>query len=138
MCTEVAALSPRLAAEWSIRFPFLSSVSVLPLIMEGSNTHSLDSFRSNNSVETVFGFAARLEEGKGPLVLLDALAKVNRERPVAVARIAGMGPQLLDVKARVRELELGDACELVRHSSDPKLRRAFKNRLDFFVLPSLA
>jgi len=138
LCTEVAALSPRLAAEWSIRFPFLSSVSVLPLIMEGSNTHSLDSFRSNNSVETVFGFAARLEEGKGPLVLLDALAKVNRERPLAVARIAGTGPQLLDVKARVRELDLRDACELVGNYSDPRLRSAFMNSLDVFVLPSLA
>jgi glycosyltransferase involved in cell wall biosynthesis len=143
LCTEVAALSPRLAAEWSIRFPFLRSVSVLPLLIEESNsTQSLNSLRSSNGAdgpeETVFGFAARLEEGKGPLVLLDALAKVNRERPVAVARIAGMGPQLLDVKARVRELELRDACELVGHYSDPRLRSAFMNSLDVFVLPSFA
>lgn len=138
LCTEVAALSPRLAAEWSTRFPFLPSVSVLPLIIEGSDTNSLNSLRSGNSVETVFGFAARLEEGKGPLVLLDALAKVNREGPLAVARIAGTGPQLLDVKARVRKLDLRDACELVGHYSDPRLRSAFMNSLDVFVLPSLA
>jgi glycosyltransferase involved in cell wall biosynthesis len=142
LCTEVAALSPRLAAEWSTRFPFLRAVSVLPLIIESSNGHSLDSLRSNNgangSVKTVFGFAARLEEGKGPLVLLDALAKVNRERPLAVVRIAGMGPQLLDVKARVRDLELREACELVGHYSDPQLRSAFMNSLDVFVLPSFA
>jgi glycosyltransferase involved in cell wall biosynthesis len=143
LCTEVAALSPRLAAEWSTRFPFLSSVSVLPLIIERSDTtHSLNSLPSDNNadndVETVFGFAARLEEGKGPLVLVDALAKVNRERPLAVAKIAGMGPQLLDVKARVRELELRDACELVGHYSDPRLRSAFMNSLDVFVLPSFA
>ena len=37
LCTEVAALSPRLAAEWSLRFPFLDSVSVLPLIAETTN-----------------------------------------------------------------------------------------------------
>ncbi|HEY0764427.1 MAG TPA: glycosyltransferase family 4 protein [Pyrinomonadaceae bacterium] len=138
LCTEVAALSPRLAAEWSTRFPFLPSVSVLPLIIDGSDKHSLNSLRSGNSVETVFGFAARLEEGKGPLVLLDALARVNREGPLAVARIAGTGPQLLDVKARVRELDLRDTCELVGHYSDPRVRSAFLNSLDVFVLPSLA
>ena len=137
LCTEVAALSPRLATEWSMRFPFLRSVSVLPLIIEGSETRD-NSLPPDNGVETVFGFAARLEEGKGPLLLLDALAKVNREGPLAVARIAGMGPQLLDVKARVRELELRDACELVGHYSDPRLRSAFLNSLDVFVLPSFA
>lgn len=136
LCTEVAALSPRLAAEWSRRFPFLSSVSVLPLIIEGSESHS--SFPSDENAETVFGFAARLEEGKGPLVLLDALAKVNREKPLAVAKIAGMGPQLLEVKARVRELDLRNSCDLVGHYSDPRLRSAFMNSLDVFVLPSLA
>jgi glycosyltransferase involved in cell wall biosynthesis len=143
LCTEVAALSPRLAAEWSMRFPFLRSVSVLPLIIEGADaTHSLDPLRSDNGadngVETVFGFAARLEAGKGPLILLDALAKVNREKSLAVAKIAGMGPQLLEVKARVRELELRDACELLGHYSDPRLRSAFMNSLDVFVLPSFA
>jgi glycosyltransferase involved in cell wall biosynthesis len=138
LCTEVAALSPRLAAEWSKRFPFLRSVSVLPLIIEGSETNGLNSLRTDNSEGTVFGFAARLEEGKGPLVLLDALAKVNRQRPLAVAKIAGMGPQLLEVKARVRELDLRDACDLVGHYSDPRLRSAFMNSLDVFVLPSSA
>jgi glycosyltransferase involved in cell wall biosynthesis len=138
LCTEVAALSPRLAVEWSKRFPFLPSVSVLPLIIEGSETNNHHSLPSVDSAGTVFGFAARLEEGKGPLVLLDALAKVNRERPLAVAKIAGMGPQLLEVKARVRELDLRDACDLVGHYSDPRLRSAFMNSLDVFVLPSLA
>jgi glycosyltransferase involved in cell wall biosynthesis len=137
LCTEVAALSPRLAAEWSVRFPFLNSISVLPLIMEGSDAQNPNS-PSPNSVETVFGFAARLEEGKGPLVLLDALARVNRERPLAVARIAGMGPQLLEVKARARELALRDACQFVGHYSEPRLRSAFMNSLDVFVLPSFA
>jgi glycosyltransferase involved in cell wall biosynthesis len=138
LCTEVAALSPRLADEWSVRYPFLRSVSVLPLIMEGSETNNGAGNGVNKSVETVFGFAARLEEGKGPLVLLDALAKVNRERPLAVARIAGVGPQLLDVKARARESDVRDACQLVGYYSDPRIRSAFLNSLDVFVLPSLA
>ena len=49
-----------------------------------------------------------------------------------------MGPQLLEVKARVRELDLRDACDIVGHYSDPRLRSAFMNSLDVFVLPSLA
>jgi len=137
LCTEVAALSPRLAEEWCQRFPFLRSVSVLPLIMEASANHT-DSLRSTNSVETTFGFAARLEEGKGPLVLVNALAQVNRKRRLAVARIAGTGPQLWQVKARLRELDLRDACEFVGHYSDPRLRSAFMNSLDVFVLPTFA
>jgi glycosyltransferase involved in cell wall biosynthesis len=135
-CTEVAALSPRLAAEWSVRFPFLESVSVLPLIMESCD--SLSVVPQIRPKETVFGFAARLEEGKGPLVLVNALARLNRERSLGIARIAGMGPQLVKVKARARQLELGDACEFVGHYTDPPGRSGFMSSLDVFLLPSLA
>jgi len=138
LCTEVAALSPRLAVEWSVRFPFLNSVSVLPLIMERSHTLNLASQSLADPQEIVFGFAARLEEGKGPLILVEALAEVNRERTVAIARIAGLGPQLLQVKARARDLKLSHACEFVGHYSEPLGRTAFMNSLDVFVLPSLA
>ena len=138
LCTEVAALSPRLASEWSIRFPFLRSVSVLPLIIERSKSFNLCSRSEEEPKEIVFGFAARLEEGKGPLVLLDAVARVNREGPLAVARIAGIGPQLLKVKSRARELALDGACEFVGQYSEPLGRSAFMNSLDVFVLPSFA
>jgi len=138
LCAEFGALSPRLAAEWSAHFPALGSVSVLPLMIERCNTFNLGSRFPLAPKETVFGFAARLEKGKGPLVLVDALVKVNQEGPLAVARIAGVGPQLLEVKARARELALGDACEFVGHYSEPLGRTAFMNSLDVFVLPSLA
>src|SRR5205814_631956 len=138
LCAEVAVLSPRLAAEWSARFPFLNSVTVLPIIMERYNTFNLVSQLPADPEEIVFGFAARLEEGKGPLILLDALATVNREQTAAIARIAGVGPQLFEVNARARELALGDACEFVGHYSEPLGRTAFMNSLDVFVLPSLA
>ena len=137
LCTEVAALSPRLAAEWSMRFPFLDSVSVLPLIAE-SSTDVEAGIQRNNGNKVVFGFAARLEEGKGPLILLDAMDQLKRKGVVAVTRIAGKGPESLDVRARRRELELGDACELLGSYSDPAGRTAFMKSLDVFVLPSLA
>ncbi len=137
LCTEVAALSPRLAAEWSLRFPFLDSVSVLPLIAE-STTNVKAGAERNHGSKVVFGFAARLEEGKGPLILLDAMDQLKQKGVVAVTRIAGKGPQSLDLKARARELGLGDACELVGSYSDQVGRTAFMRSLDVFVLPSLA
>ena len=49
-----------------------------------------------------------------------------------------MGSQFLEVKARVRKLALRDACEFVGHYSEPRVRSAFINSLDVFVLPSFA
>jgi glycosyltransferase involved in cell wall biosynthesis len=138
LCTEVAALSPRLAAEWLQRFPFLGSVSVLPLIMELYPTLNIGAAGASDRTEIVFGFAARLEEGKGPLVLLDALAEVNREERLAITRIAGVGPQVFEAKARAHNLGMREACEFVGHYSEPLGRAAFMNSLDVFVLPSLA
>src|ERR1041385_71300 len=137
-CTEFAALSPRLASEWSVRFPFLKSISVLPLIMERAEVFDLGPKSSRRCEQTVFGFAARVEEGKGPLVLLDALAEVNEKQPIAIARIAGRGPQLPELKSRARNLALGDAFELVGQYSEPLGRTAFMESLDVFVLPSFA
>ena len=137
LCAEIAALSPRLAAEWSLRFPFLDSVSVLPLIAE-SSTDVGAGVERNDGTKVVFGFAARLEEGKGPLVLLDAVHQLKSKGVVAVTRIAGKGPQSLDVKSRARELDLGAACELIGSYSDTAGRTAFMKSLDVFVLPSLA
>ena len=138
LCTEFAALSPRLASDWLVRFPFLRSVTILPLIMERSKTFDLRVQLPAPPEQTVFGFAARVEEGKGPMVLLDALAQLNRQQSVAIARIAGSGPQLSEVKARARVLALGDACEFVGQYSEPLGRTAFMESLDVFVLPSLA
>jgi glycosyltransferase involved in cell wall biosynthesis len=138
LCTEVTALSPRLASDWHARYPFLPYVSVLPLISERGRTLNLGSGSRQGRDKVVFGFAARLEEGKGPLLLLAALASVNRERPLAVARIAGTGPQSSEVRDRVRQLELDDVCEFWGSYSDPLGRTAFMSSLDVFVLPSLA
>jgi glycosyltransferase involved in cell wall biosynthesis len=138
LCSEVAALSPRLASDWARRFPALQFISVLPLIMEPAKTFDLGLSSSPRPSQTVFGFAARVEEGKGPMVLLNALARINAERPRAIARLAGSGPLLTAVKSRARELALGDACEFVGQYSEPLGRTAFMESLDVFVLPSFA
>jgi glycosyltransferase involved in cell wall biosynthesis len=112
-------------------------VSVLPTISEQFKVFNLYS-RISQRPQTVFGFAARLEHEKGPALLVDATAIVNRQEPMAVARFAGTGTELPKVKERARELALGDNCEFVGHYTDPLGRSAFMNSLDVFVLPSFA
>ena len=138
LCAEFAALSPRLASQWKVRFPFLRSVSVLPLMVEYAETFDFRMGLNSRPEQTVFGFSARVEEGKGPLLLLEALARVNSKEPVARTKIAGNGPQLAEVKERARALALADTCQFVGQYSEPLTRAAFMKSLDVFVLPSLA
>src|SRR5215216_451518 len=78
LCSEVAALSPTLARQWSERFPFLQSVSVLPLMSHDSKMLNVSAkLASNGKKETIFGYAARIEAGKGPFVLADAMAQLR-------------------------------------------------------------
>jgi len=137
LCDEFAALSPRLAAQWPEKFTFLESVSVLPLIVDDCDGRA-SAARRAGAREIVFGYAARVEEGKGPLVLVEALAELRRDDAQAIARVAGRGLQLSEVRARARALGLGDAFEFVGFYTEPVGRSAFMLSLDVFVLPSLA
>lgn len=136
LCSEVAALSPILARQWSERFPFLSSVSVLPLLTDDSQTLRLPS--RNGKHETIFGYAARIETGKGPFVLAEALAQLRQNRDDVLVRLAGTGPATQEVKARVRELQLNGSWEFVGSYDGALGCSAFMRTLDVFVLPSFA
>jgi glycosyltransferase involved in cell wall biosynthesis len=139
LCSEVAALSPTLARQWFERFPFLQTVSVLPLITEDSNAFRVTTNLSGNGkAETIFGYAARIESGKGPLVLADALAQLQQSRNDVVVRLAGIGPALREVKARVRQLQLNGSWEFVGSYDGAVGCSAFMRTLDVFVLPSFA
>ncbi len=139
LCTEVAALSPLLASQWSARFPFLSSVSVLPLIAEDCAIVTLPAISpTRDKAETVFGYAARIELGKGPLVLLNSLAQLRGSGTDALVRVAGTGPAAQEVKARVRELGLARSWEFVGSYQGTLGCSAFMRTLDVFVLPSFA
>jgi glycosyltransferase involved in cell wall biosynthesis len=137
LCSEVAALSPTLARQWSERFPFLSSVSVLPLITD--DTEMLNSCtRPGVNGETIFGYAARIETGKGPFVLADATAELRKSRDDVVVRLAGTGPAVQEVKARVRALQLNGSWEFAGSYDGAVGCSAFMRTLDVFVLPSFA
>jgi glycosyltransferase involved in cell wall biosynthesis len=140
LCSEVAALSPTLAQQWSKRFPFLSTVSVLPLITEDSEMLNVSAaLTTNGKHETIFGYAARIEIGKGPFVLADALAQLRRQNRNDVhVRLAGTGPAVQEVKARVRQLRLNGSWEFVGSYEGTVGCSAFMRTLDVFVLPSFA
>ena len=139
LCSEVAALSPTLARQWSERFAFLTSVSVLPLITEDSEMLNVSArLPRNGNHETIFGYAARIETGKGPLVLADATAQLLRDRSDVHVRLAGTGPAVREVKARARLLGLNGSWELVGSYEGSVGCSAFMRTLDVFVLPSFA
>ncbi|HEV8426718.1 MAG TPA: glycosyltransferase family 4 protein [Pyrinomonadaceae bacterium] len=139
LCSEVAALSPILANQWSERFPFLSTVSVLPLITEDCEDLNVSAkLIASPRAETIFGYAARIEAGKGPFVLADALAQVRQNRKNVLVRLAGTGPALQEVKARARELRLNGSWEFVGSYEGILGCSAFMGTLDVFVLPSFA
>lgn len=139
LCSEVAALSPILAKQWSERFPFLSTVSVLPLIAEDCEMLNVSARLSpNGKHETIFGYAARIEFGKGPFVLAEALAQLRQRRDDVHVRLAGTGPAMQEVKARVRELQLNGSWESVGSYDGNVGCSAFMRTLDVFVLPSFA
>jgi len=136
LCSEVAALSPTLAQQWSERFPFLPAISVLPLLTDDAYVLKMPAKLGTN--DTIFGFAARIETGKGPFVLADALAQLRQSRDDVLVRLAGTGPAVQDVKARVRELRLNGSWEFVGSYDGAVGCSAFMRTLDVFVLPSFA
>src|SRR5215216_1840181 len=139
LCSDVGALSQILARQWSERFPFLSSVSVLPLITDDADMLRMPAkLGSNGKRETIFGFAARIETGKGPFVLADAVAQLRQRRDDVLVRLAGTGPAVQEVKARVRELRLNGSWEFVGSYDGAVGCSAFMRTLDVFVLPSFA
>src|ERR1051325_9068921 len=139
LCSEVAALSPTLARQWSERYPFLASVSVLPLLTHDSETLRLPARHGTNGKhETIFGYATRIETGKGPFVLAEAAAQLRQSRDDVLVRLAGTGPATPEVKARVRELQLNGSWEFVGSYDGAVGCSAFMRTLDVFVLPSFA
>jgi len=136
LCAEVAELSPLLAGQWGERFVSANAVSVLPLLVEDGHAPYAAGARRGGPV--TIGFAARLENGKGPLILLEAFARVRQQLPLASLRLAGAGPQEEAVRARAFALGVGDACEFTGPYTSAEDKSAFMQSLDVFVLPSLA
>jgi glycosyltransferase involved in cell wall biosynthesis len=136
LCSELAALSPRLAQEWEEKLVSSNRFSVLPLLVEDSRRAAEPQSELPSMIN--FGFAARLEKGKGPLILIDAFAQVRHRLTNASLQIAGVGPEEQAVRLRAAELDLLDACELRGAYKSSREKNAFMQSLDVFILPTLA
>ena len=136
LCSQVAALSPRLAQQWEEKLVPSNPISVLPLLVEDGVY--VDGPDTDGVKPVAFGFAARLEKGKGPLVLLEAFARVRSEFDNTSLHLAGAGPEEQAVRLRAEELGLLDVCELPGAYKTQQQKNAFMQRVDVFVLPTLA
>ena len=134
-CNEIAALSPTLSRRFFEKFAPRCPLSVLPLMVDDVQP-AASAPASPAGVR--FGFAARLEYGKGPLSLVAAFAEVCRQVPNASLRIAGAGPQQPEVEMLAATLGVADRCSFTGIYSGNAEKSAFLRDIDVFVLPSLA
>jgi glycosyltransferase involved in cell wall biosynthesis len=133
-CTEVAALSPALAEMCRRKLPRTNAVCVLPVLMdEQANGHHP---HKRARGEVTFGFAARVEKLKGPMVLMEAFGAASREYPRMRLRLAGDGSQRREMSERSAALGVTDRYEYAGVYASPEERAAFMRSLDVFVMPS--
>jgi glycosyltransferase involved in cell wall biosynthesis len=134
LCAEVAALSPYLAKQCLEQLPHSNPPSVLPIMVDGPRQRNTPHSRSSSNV--TFGFAARIEYLKGPLLLIDAFAAVCGEDGAMRLKIAGAGSQGQTVLSRAEELGITHRCLLSGVYTKPEQKSSFMRSLDVFVLPS--
>jgi len=134
LCSEVAALSPKLVECCRETLPISSRLSVLPIMSDEITNGNGAPPRSNGQIN--FGFAARLEELKGPIVLMEAFAATREYVPDVRLKLAGKGSQGKRVAALARSLSCADHYDYSGVYKRPEERTSFMHDLDVFVMPS--
>ena len=134
-CSELAALSPILQRECDDQLPYRLPISVLPVMAEDLLDKLEPKSKEPNTV--TFGFAARLEQLKGPLVLLESFSAIAKEAGNSSLRIAGVGSQLQMALAQAEAAGVAHLCDFTGAYITVEQKRAFMQNLDVFVLPSL-
>jgi glycosyltransferase involved in cell wall biosynthesis len=134
LCTEVAALSPTLAEHCRQELPTVRALSVLPIMSEETANGNAAAPRPHDRV--TFGFAARMDELKGPMVLMEAFGIACQRVKDVRLKIAGDGLQREKVAARARSLNVSDRYQYYGVYTRAEERNAFMHDLDVFVMPS--
>ncbi|HEX3280706.1 MAG TPA: glycosyltransferase family 4 protein [Pyrinomonadaceae bacterium] len=134
LCSEVAALSPKLVEYCREKLPISSRLSVLPIMSDEISNGNGKPPPSNGHVN--FGFAARLEELKGPIVLMEAFAATRDHVPDVRLKLAGDGSQRKQLAALARSLGVAGHYDYNGVYKRPEERTSFMHDLDVFVLPS--
>ncbi len=134
LCSEVAALSPKLLEYCRETLPTPNRFSVLPIMSEEITNGNRAPQQTNGHVK--FGFAARLEEVKGPIVLTEAFAVTRDHVPGVRLKLAGEGSEKKQVAALARSLGFADHYDYHGIYNRPEERTSFMHDLDVFVMPS--
>ncbi len=137
LCSEVAALSPRLFADCREKLTSCKALSILPIMSQGfanGNGHA----PKNNDGKVTFGFAARIEKLKGPMVLIEALGLACHDEPNIIVNVAGDGSQRQRIAAGVKALNVAGHYRYHGVYTHPEECRAFMESLDVFVMPSFS
>jgi glycosyltransferase involved in cell wall biosynthesis len=134
-CSEVAALSPLLKLMCYEKLHSLNSLSIFPLLIEDACKQIP---LAESSDQITFGFAARFEHMKGPLILLRAFARVLRELPNVRLKMAGVGSQLKRCTSEAKRLGIESSVTFTGLYTDVAQRCRFMKGIDVFVLPSLS
>ncbi|MGI8656815.1 MAG: glycosyltransferase family 4 protein [Pyrinomonadaceae bacterium] len=138
LCSELAALSPILIRECLEQLPCNLPLSVLPVMADDLlDAREPCAKRPAVSDSVTFGFAARLERLKGPLVLIEAFASVCNKIVNGFLKIAGVGSQRQMALAQAEAAGIAHRCDFLGAYTGMKEKSAFMRSLDVFVLPSL-
>jgi glycosyltransferase involved in cell wall biosynthesis len=134
LCREVAALSPKLVDYCREELPISKPLSVLPIMSDEIINGNRVTHEPNGHVN--FGFAARMEELKGPMILMNAFAATHDHVPGSRLKIAGDGTQREKVNAMARSLNVSAYYDYTGVYTRPDERNAFMCDLDVFIMPS--
>lgn len=135
LCTEVAALSPKLLERCREELPADTSFSILPLMSEDTTNGNLGAERNGH---VSFGFASRIEELKGPLVLMRAFGTTHQQAPNVRLKFAGAGSQREKVETLARSLNVAQEYEYSGVYVRADEGAHFMHDLDVFVMPSFS
>src|SRR6266849_1553515 len=136
LCTEIAALSPRLIEHCREKLPDPRALSILPIMSDefvnGRKPHQ------PAPGKITFGFAARMEELKGPKVLMEAFAVAYQQCENICLNIAGDGSQRQKIAARAKALDVASRYRYHGVYTPPEQCCEFMESLDVFVMPSFS
>jgi glycosyltransferase involved in cell wall biosynthesis len=136
LCTEVAALSPKLVEHCREKLPPHKSLSIIPIMSdEGANGRKP---RQPALDRITFGFAARMEKVKGTKVLLEAFAIAHDTCDEVALNVAGDGSQRQKIATHAKALNIASRYRYHGVYTHPEDCRSFMESIDVFVMPSFS
>lgn len=136
LCTEVAALSPKLVEQCREKLPPHKRLSIIPIMSdEGTNGRKP---RQPSLDKVTFGFAARIEKLKGTKTLMEAFAIAHETCTKVALNIAGDGSQRQKIATHAKALNIAGRYRYHGVYTHPEECRAFMESLDVFVMPSFS